>query len=230
MLKQACPKRFDSRSSVQVAVALDLFGTLIPVLRHVASEISSLTGLSRDAICAAVFDTELYASLQIGGAQINDLTGVVGDVLGRSVTKEEVVALWQMEVPYVDKHAATFLQWCREEFDVVFLISDMHDVHHICADRAGWMSWFDAVVTSYEVRAMKRTGAPYSQAIQRLPGRKWCMVAVDDREENLSAASRIGLSAIHHRYDWGFATLLEALFKWKISMIERPEYLFTEHQ
>jgi HAD superfamily hydrolase (TIGR01509 family) len=71
--------------------------------------------------------------------------------------------------------------------------------------------WFDVVVVSCEVGSCKPGPEIYRVCVERLGVAPDVTLFVDDRIENLQAASRIGLQTLHFTGDASVPKLREAL-------------------
>jgi glucose-1-phosphatase len=70
---------------------------------------------------------------------------------------------------------------------------------------------FDAVTLSYEVKAMKPAPAIYADMLQKLQVPADRCIYIDDLRENVSAAARLGLQAVHFTGPGQLRTDLQAL-------------------
>lgn len=190
---------------------LDFFGVVVPIRKLAIDALSKQLSVERSRLLEVVFSDPRYQNLFIGQAQSNDLACVISDIVGKEVTSTEVEAAWNLEVPVPELAAWEFVKFCKGQWKQVALVSDMHKIHLRRLRNTSFLELFDAVITSCETGALKRSGRPYLVAIRQLRATPSQIVVVDDREGNLEVARDLGCTTVQHDFEAGFDFLKSRL-------------------
>ncbi|MGA9061026.1 MAG: HAD family phosphatase [Terracidiphilus sp.] len=101
--------------------------------------------------------------------------------------------MWTTENP-------AMLAWQRELKQrglLTAIVSNMGDaVHEYMERKLGWLSRFDVLVWSYQLRVAKPDPAIYRYVLGRLGTRPEETLFVDDKPENVQAAAAMGIKAL----------------------------------
>ena len=99
------------------------------------------------------------------------------------MTENRAMLAWQLEL----KHRGL----------LTAIVSNMGDtVHKAMVSEFAWLSRFDVLVWSYELRVTKPDPAIYRYALERLGTQPEETLFIDDREENVNAAIAVGMKGI----------------------------------
>jgi putative hydrolase of the HAD superfamily len=99
------------------------------------------------------------------------------------MTENRAMLAWQLEL----KHRGL----------LTAIVSNMGDtVHKAMVSEFAWLSRFDVLVWSYELRITKPDPAIYRYALERLGTQPEETLFIDDREENVRAAIAVGMKGI----------------------------------
>jgi putative hydrolase of the HAD superfamily len=160
--------------------------------------IMRITGLDAER-----FDTLYWADRHAydlgtlsGQAFWQKLVRDAGLTLTQSAINELVhldVRMWMTENP-------AMLDWqlaLKQRGLLTAIVSNMGDtVHEAMARELGWLSRFDVLVWSYQLRIAKPDPAIYRYVLEKLGTQPGETLFVDDREDNIQAATTAGMKGV----------------------------------
>jgi putative hydrolase of the HAD superfamily len=129
--------------------------------------------------------TAKQAGIEPAGTETNDklIDELVHWDVRMWMTENRAMLAWQLEL----KHSGL----------LTAIVSNMGDtVHKAMVSEFAWLSRFDVLVWSYELRITKPDAAIYRYALEKLGTLPEETLFIDDREENVRAAIAMGMKGI----------------------------------
>jgi len=154
-------------------------------------------GLEPGQVARLVFESDIGRRAQLGQASPEEVWTWVGAHLGLS--NEELAAFrrdfWAGD--RVDHSLANYIRRLRPRYRTGLLSNNWARDGRAMAHKLGLADCFDVFVTSAEVGMMKPDPRIYRIALERLGVSPPEALFVDDFVENVAAARRLGMQAIH---------------------------------
>ena len=154
-------------------------------------------GLKPGELAHLVFDSELGRQAQVGQASLEEVWARVGTQLGLS--SRELVSLkrdfWAGDL--LDRELCDYLRGLRSNYLTAMLSNNWARDGRAMAQKIGIADCFDVFVTSAEIGVMKPDPHIYQIALDRLGVAPPEAIFVDDFLENVDAARRLGIVAVH---------------------------------
>jgi putative hydrolase of the HAD superfamily len=157
-----------------------------------------ITGLSSDCLDSLYWtDRQAYDEGKLTGLEFwRKLAGEAGLKLSESAIAE--LNLWDARM--WTRGDAAMLDWqlaIRQRGLLTAIVSNMGDAVHEHMERElEWLSRFDVLVWSYQLRVAKPNPAIYRYALERLGTRPGETLFVDDKPENVDVAAALGMKAL----------------------------------
>jgi putative hydrolase of the HAD superfamily len=157
-----------------------------------------ITGLSADRLDSFYWkDRQAYDEGKLTGVEFwRKLVGEAGLELGESAIAE--LNLWDARM--WTRGDAAMLDWqlaIKQRGLLTAIVSNMGDAVHEHMERElDWLSRFDVLVWSYQLRVAKPDPAIYRYALERLGTRPGETLFVDDKAENVDAAVEMGMKGL----------------------------------
>jgi len=157
-----------------------------------------ITGLSSDRLDSFYWkDRQAYDEGKLSGAEFwRKLAGEAGLELGESAIAE--LNLWDTRMWTRGDRA--MLDWqlkIKQRGLLTAIVSNMGDAVHEHMERElSWLSRFDLLVWSYQLRVAKPDPAIYRYALERLGTRPGETLFLDDKLENVDTAAALGMKAL----------------------------------
>ena len=160
---------------------------------HAALE--RLTGLSADRLDALYWADRLDY----------DAGKLTGDAFWRKIAREaglkpsesEIAELIRWDAAMWLTQNPAMLDWqlaIKQRGLLTAIVSNMGDTVHQAMERElPWLSRFDVLVFSYELRVVKPNAAIYRYALEKLGTQPAETLFIDDRAENVQAAVALGM-------------------------------------
>jgi putative hydrolase of the HAD superfamily len=154
-------------------------------------------GLRPGELAHLVFDSELGRQAQVGQVSLEDVWGWVGAHL--CLSPGQLVSLkrdfWAGD--QLDQELCDYIRDLRPRYLTGMLSNNWSTDGRAMAQELGIADCFDAFVTSAEIGVMKPDPCIYQVALDRLGLSPPETVFVDDFVENVKAARRLGMAAVH---------------------------------
>ena len=154
-------------------------------------------GLGSGELAYLVFDSELGRQAQLGQASLDEVWAWVGPHLG--LTPAELAALerdfWSGD--QLDQELCDYIRGLRPDYHTAMLSNNWDRDGRAMAHKLGIADCFDVFVTSAGIGVMKPDPRIYQVTLERLEMTPAEAVFVDDFIENVEAARRLGMGALH---------------------------------
>ncbi len=154
-------------------------------------------GLKPGGAAQLVFDSDLGRKAQLGQVSLQEVWTWVGAHLGLS--PDELTAFrrdfWAGD--QVDHELADYVRRLHARYRTGILSNSWARNGRAMAEKFGFADCFDVFVTSAEVGVMKPDPRIYHVTLRRLEVLPSEAVFVDDFIENVRAARRLGIQAVH---------------------------------
>ena len=154
-------------------------------------------GLKPGELAYLVFDSELGRQAQLGQATLEEAWAWVGTYLGLS--REQLASLkrdfWSGD--WLDQELCDYIRGLRPRYRTGMLSNNWASDGRAMAQELGIADCFDVFVTSAEIGVMKPDPRIYQVALDRLRISPPEGIFVDDFVENVEAARRLGMRAVH---------------------------------
>jgi epoxide hydrolase-like predicted phosphatase len=154
-------------------------------------------GLKPGELAYLVFDSELGRQAQLGQATLEEVWAWVGTYLGLS--GEQLTSLkrdfWSGD--RLDQELCDYIGGLRPRYRTGMLSNNWASDGRAMAQELGIADCFDVFVTSAEIGVMKPDPRIYQVALDRLRMSPPEGIFVDDFVENVEAARRLGMRAVH---------------------------------
>ena len=154
-------------------------------------------GLEPGGAARLIFDSDLGRQAQVGRVTLREVWAWAGELLGLSA--DELAAFerdfWAGD--RLDRDLIRYIQGLRVRYRTAFLSNAWQRDGRAMAEELGLADCFDAYVVSAEVGVAKPDPRIYHITLERLDVLPAEAVFVDDFIENVEAARRIGMQAIH---------------------------------
>jgi putative hydrolase of the HAD superfamily len=154
-------------------------------------------GLNPGELAHLVFDSQLGRQAQLGQASLEEVWAWVGTHLGLS--PDELATLkrdfWAGD--QLDEELCDYIRGLRPRYLTGMLSNNWAPDGLAMAENLGIADCFDVFVTSAEIGVMKPDPHIYQVALHRLGLSPPEAIFVDDFVENIEAARRLGMGAVH---------------------------------
>lgn len=154
-------------------------------------------GLKPGTAAQMVFDSQVGRQAQLGQASPDDVWNWVGAQLGLSPDELEDFKRDFWAGDRVDQELCNYIRQLHTRYRIGMLSNVWTHDGRAIAERFGFADCFDVFVTSAEVGIMKPDLRIYHIALERLGSAPSEAIFVDDFIENVVAARRLGIDAIH---------------------------------
>lgn len=154
-------------------------------------------GLDPGGAAQLVFDSELGRKAQLGRASLRDVWIWIGDHLGLS---PDELADFERDFwagDRLDVDLCDYIRELRAGYRIGMLSNTWARDGRAMAENLGMADCFDVFVTSAEVGILKPDPLIYSITLERLGLSASEAIFVDDFVQNVEAARRLGMQAIH---------------------------------
>jgi epoxide hydrolase-like predicted phosphatase len=179
-------------------VIFDVGGVLLRTHDHSSRrKWESRLGLKPGELAFLVFDSEMGRQAQLGRATLEEVWAWVGTDLGLS--DEQVIGLKQAfwSGDRLDQELCNYIRGLRPRYRTGMLSNNWAPDGRVMAQELGIADCFDVFVTSAELGVMKPDPRIYQVALDRLRISPSEGIFVDDSPENVEAARRLGMWAVH---------------------------------
>jgi len=154
-------------------------------------------GLKPGELARLVFDSELGRSAQLGQASLEEVWAWVGTRLSLNPAQLTILKRDFWAGDRLDRELCDYIRELRLRFRTGMLSNSWARDGWAMAQKLGFADCFDVFVTSAEIGVMKPNPRIYHVALQRLGISPPEAIFVDDFVENVEAARRLGMQAIH---------------------------------
>jgi len=154
-------------------------------------------GLESGELAYLVFDSELGRQAQLGHVSLEEVWAWVRTRF--DLPPAELATLkhdfWSGD--RLDRELCGYIRGLRADYRTAMLSNNWARDGRVMAEKIGIADCFDAFVTSAEIGVMKPDPRIYQVALERLGVSPAEAVFVDDFVENVDAARRLGMGAVH---------------------------------
>lgn len=154
-------------------------------------------GLKPGAIAQLVFDSQLGIRAQLGQASRQEVWNWVGSHLGLNSIELETLQRDFWSGDQVDQDLCDYIRRLRARYRTGMLSNSWARDGRAMAKYFDFVDCFDVFVTSAELGVMKPEPRIYHVTLERLGVSPLEAIFVDDFSENVEAARRLGMRAVH---------------------------------
>jgi FMN phosphatase YigB (HAD superfamily) len=154
-------------------------------------------GLGSGELAYLVFDSELGRQAQLGQASLDEVWAWVGIHLDLSPAGLTTLKRDFWSGDQLDRELCDYIRGLRPDYHTAMLSNNWARDGRTMAQKLGIADCFDVFVTSAEIGVMKPDPRIYQVALERLGMSPEETVFVDDFVENVEAARRMGMGAVH---------------------------------
>jgi HAD superfamily hydrolase (TIGR01509 family) len=154
-------------------------------------------GLKPGGMAQLVFDSQLGIRAQLGQASRQQVWNWVGDHLGLNSIELETLQRDFWSGDQVDQDLCDYIRRLRARYSTGMLSNSWARDGRAMAEYFGFADCFDVFVTSAELGVMKPEPPIYHGILERLGILPREAIFVDDFGENVEAARRLGMGAVH---------------------------------
>lgn len=179
-------------------IVFDLGNTLIRFDHRIAArKISSRFDIDPAKIYDAFFDSEITRDFEKGLITPKDFHRKAEGLLGFKLPYKEFVDIWN-DIFWEDRHSCEIARKLKKEYKV-FLLSNVNRLHfEFIIKKFDIMKIFDEIVASFAVGAMKPDSRIYDHVVKRARCDRSKILYIDDREDLIKAARRMGIDSIRY--------------------------------
>jgi epoxide hydrolase-like predicted phosphatase len=154
-------------------------------------------GLEPDGAARLIFDSDLGRQAQVGRVTLQDVWAWAGELLGLSAGELAAFERDFWAGDRLDRDLAHYVRELHAHYRTALLSNSWVRDGRVLADELGLADAFDVCVVSAEVGVIKPDPRIYTITLERLAVLPAEAVFVDDFVENVDAARRLGMQAIH---------------------------------
>jgi putative hydrolase of the HAD superfamily len=154
-------------------------------------------GLEPGGAARLIFDSDLGRQAQVGRVTLRDVWAWAGDLLGLSAGELAAFERDFWAGDRLDHDLARYVRELHTHYRTALLSNSWVRDGWILADELGMADAFDVCVVSAELGVAKPDPRIYTITLERLAVAPAEAVFVDDFVENVDAARRLGIQAIH---------------------------------
>ena len=154
-------------------------------------------GLEEGGLAYLVFDSELGRQAQLGQAFLDEVWAWVGLHLGLSPADLATLKHDFWSGDRLDQALCDYIRGLRPHYRTAMLSNNWDRDGRAMAHELGIADCFDVFVTSAEIGVMKPDPRIYQVALERLGLSAPEAIFVDDFVQNVEAARRLGMGALH---------------------------------
>ena len=193
-------------------IVFDLGNTVIRFDHNIsAKKIASLFHLDSKKIYDIFFDSEITRAFEKGALSPREFHKRASALLGIKLPYNDFVKIWN-EIFWEDEDTCCLARELKDLNYRLFLLSNVNRLHFEYIEKKfDIIKIFDELILSFVVGAVKPEYPIFEDVIRRAGGDKASILYIDDREDLVKEALRLGIDSIR----------FEGAFKLKETMAER---------
>ena len=178
------------------AIIFDLGKVLLDYdLEMIAHEMSRRSGKNPDEIMDKIFEIYMAHSLDTGKSPVRLFINDVIEYLDIDLSFEEFRTIW-CDIFWVNHEMVYFSQQLRKDYPI-YILSNVCELHHEHIENTFTVSdWADEVFVSYKEKLIKPDAKIYKQVLEKIGCMPQESILIDDREENVEGAAKLGMNTI----------------------------------
>lgn len=143
------------------------------------------------------FDSDLTQIFEKGKISPEEFCNRASDRLGINLMPRDFFDIWN-NIFWEDKDSCALVRELKGRYKL-FLLSNVNKSHfEYIREKFDIISLFDELILSFMVGVMKPDRAIYEDAIRRAGGDSTKLLYIDDREELVEGAKRVGIDSIRY--------------------------------
>jgi glucose-1-phosphatase len=181
-------------------IVFDLGNTLIRFDHNIsAKKFANLFRLDPQKIYDLFFDSPITRDFETGSISSHEFYERASRLLNVKMPYKDFVSIWN-DIFWEDEEMCKLAAELKKKSYKLFLLSNINRLHfeHI-RRKFDIINIFDELILSFAVGAMKPDRAIYDYLIARAGGKKEGILYIDDREDLIREATRLGIDSI--RFD-----------------------------
>ena len=201
------------------AIVLDFGNVIINIDPELTvKQMSVLSGKSHEAVKKLLQESELFRRYETGLFNDEDFREIVRQTLGFPFSDREVDHAWNALLLDVPPERISLLLDLRAKYPL-YLLSNTNHIHIAKCNTyfrehfgiASVDTLFDKAFLSYEMGMWKPDKAIYLEVLSEIGVEPSEMLFVDDNLDNITAAKKLGIQAIHLTPDTDLVELFKKL-------------------
>jgi len=177
-------------------IVFDLGNTLIRFDHAIsAKKIAGICRCTMKKIYDTFFDSPLTRDFERGIITPKEFYRGVEGLLGARISFDDFAEVWK-DIFWEDEPACRLARELKKSYRL-FLLSNINRLHyeHI-RSKFDIIKIFDEIILSYVIGAMKPDRRIFEEVIKRAGGDRKGLVYIDDRDDLIKAAKRLGIDSI----------------------------------
>lgn len=181
-------------------IVFDLGNTLIGFDHMIsARKFTNLFRLDSKKVYSLFFDSAITRLFERGLIAPKEFHRLVVQELGIHLPYHDFTAIWN-DIFWEDKGSCSLARELKESYGYrLFLLSNINRLHfEYIRKKFDIISIFDEVILSFMVGAIKPDKLIFDDMVRRAGGDRAKVVYIDDREDLITEAGRLGIDAIRY--------------------------------
>lgn len=177
-------------------IIFDLGNTLIRFDHNIsAKKISNLFHVDSEKVRALFFDSEITRAFEKGQISPKVFHSRIAEFLNIKLPFKDFVSIWN-DIFWEDKDACNIARELKPRYKL-FLLSNVNRLHYDYIEKKfDIIKIFDEIILSFAVGAMKPEIKIFDDAVKRAGGDKNGVLYIDDREDLITEARKLGIESI----------------------------------
>lgn len=190
-------------------IVFDLGNTLIRFDHKIsAGKFSNLFRLDSKKIYDMFFDSEITRLFESGMISPKEFHERAARLLKVKLPYKDFVDIWN-DIFWEDVAMCELARELKGSYKL-FLLSNINRLHfEYIRQKFDIINIFDELILSFAIGAIKPSRAIYDDVVRRAKGKKEALLYIDDRDDLVKEATRLGIDSI--RFDNDIAALRAAL-------------------
>ena len=178
-------------------IVFDLGNTVIRFDHAIsARKIATLFNIDSKKIYDTFFDSEITRAFDRGRISPRQFHAEASKALGVRLPYKDFTKIWS-DIFWEDEDAAALVRELKSSGYRLFLLSNINRLHfEYIEEKFDIIKAFDELILSYMIGAIKPEPAIYEDVIKRAGGDKSKILYIDDREDLVKEALRLGIDSI----------------------------------
>lgn len=177
-------------------IVFDLGNTLIKFDHAIsARKLANLFKIDQKKIYDMFFDSTLTHAFEKGLISGREFHAQASKMLNIALPYKDFVAIWN-DIFWEDDAMCALARQLKY-FYTLFLMTNINRLHFdYLMSKFSIMKIFDEIIPSFVVGSMKPDRAIFDDAVRRAHGKRHSMLYIDDRDDLVKEASRLGIDSI----------------------------------
>lgn len=185
-----------SRNKSVKVIIFDLGNTLIRFDHNIsAKKLANLFHLDSEKVRSLFFDSEFTRDFEKGLISPKDFHSRVTSFLNIKISFNDFSSIWN-DIFWEDKESCEIARYLKSKYKL-FLLSNVNRLHfEYIAKKFDIIKIFEEVILSFAVGAMKPERLIFEDAVRRAGGDRSCVLYIDDREDLIGEAKKLGIESL----------------------------------